>query len=160
MEPLRTFHKGIVKPWSLSQQTPKLYKSLPKKEKKEGFGPWAETFFTWATTATQPITFKPKECSGEKVLQVKVSQNDQDHLSLCHFVSLVQVMILCLYKILKPTKLNNLSKENITKMEYHPSFLLIKVTLVSGTPDFKRVSSPSPIWDHYSIVGGHIAHNL
>ena len=57
----------IVKPWSkseskpLSQQAPKLNKSSPQK-RKEGFGPWADTKITWATTTTTtttpPITFK------------------------------------------------------------------------------------------------------
>ena len=48
--------RAIVKPWSksLSQQAPKLNKSPPKKEKNEGFGPWAETIIEWATHPTTP----------------------------------------------------------------------------------------------------------
>ena len=51
----KVYQIPIVKPWSkskskpLSQQTPKLNKSPPKKRKKEGFGPWADTRVTWLT---------------------------------------------------------------------------------------------------------------
>ena len=54
----------IVKPWSkseskpLSKQAPKSNKSPPKK-KKEGFGPWADTKITWATTTTTTTTTHP-----------------------------------------------------------------------------------------------------
>ena len=51
----------IVKPWSKSwsQQAPKSNKSPPQKEKKVGFGPWADTIITWATNPTPPpLTFK------------------------------------------------------------------------------------------------------
>ena len=65
----------IVKPWSKSwsQQAPKSNKSRIKR-KKEGFGPWADTKITWATTHPQLLSMK--ECSGKKVLIVKVAQND------------------------------------------------------------------------------------
>ena len=45
------------------------------KRKKEGFGPRADTIITWATT-THPQHLSMKECSGQKVLIVKLSQND------------------------------------------------------------------------------------
>ena len=45
------------------------------KRKKEGFGPRADTIITWATT-THPQHLSMKECSGQKVLIVKQSQND------------------------------------------------------------------------------------
>ena len=43
---------------------------VPQIKKKEGFGPWADTKITWATT---PLI---KECSGKKVQKIKVAQND------------------------------------------------------------------------------------
>ena len=72
----------IVKPWSKSKSKPLSKQALkssksPSKKKKEGFGPWADTKITWATTPPHhPITFKhEKEYSGKKVLKVKVAQN-------------------------------------------------------------------------------------
>ena len=58
----------IVKPWSKSwsQQAPKSNKSPPQKEKKVGFGPWADTIITWATNPT-PIHNQPTIFNHEGV---------------------------------------------------------------------------------------------
>ena len=59
----------------MSQQIPKLIKVLQKK-KIEEFGPRADTKITWATHPPHPYLLSMKECSGKKVLIVKVAQKD------------------------------------------------------------------------------------
>ena len=67
--------RHIVKPWSKSESKP-LSKQAPKKRKKEGFGPWADTKITWAIHPPHPQLLSMKECSGNKVQKIKVAQND------------------------------------------------------------------------------------